>query len=134
MIIMQTPLSLRKNFAWTLCVCETMPMEIVTDINRWWLSPMHRLLGSVECRSLHWHKVLELCLSKPMRSRRRLSSLDVRLHLPMYCVKHFRVFRNIVESICQIVFGKESLTVVRKLSVLYALANPFIKSVKVCWS
>ncbi len=69
-------------------------METKKDINRWWLNPGHRLLDSTECRSLRWHRVFELCLSKPVRSRRRFSSLDVRLHLPMCCVKHSRVFRN----------------------------------------
>ena len=55
---------------------------------------MRRPLGSVECQSLRWRKVFGLCLSKPARSRRRFSSLDVRSHLPMYCVKHSRVCRN----------------------------------------
>ena len=69
-------------------------METVKDINRWWLNPGHRLLGSTECRSLRWRKVFGLCLSKSVRSRHRFSSLDVRLHLPMCCVKHSSVFRN----------------------------------------
>jgi len=153
-------------------------MEIVKDISRWWLNPTRKPLGSTERRSLRWHKVFELCLSKPVRSRRRFSSLDVRLHLPMYCVKHSRVCHNgkvsaalledrfrclegsgdmlsgqtpyrgidrnrkmflsdgcrdIVAHIGRIVFWGESLTVVRKLPVQHALANPFSKSRKVYW-
>jgi hypothetical protein len=41
--------------------------------------------------------------------------------------------RDICGRICRIVFWEENLTVVRKLSVLYALADPFSKSVKVYW-
>jgi hypothetical protein len=41
--------------------------------------------------------------------------------------------RDIVERICRIVFWEESPTVVRKLSVQHALANPFSKSMKVYW-
>jgi hypothetical protein len=69
-------------------------MEIVKDINLWLLNPGHRLPGSVECRSLRWHKVFEPCLSKSGQSLRRFSSPDVRLRLPMYCVRRFRGFRN----------------------------------------
>ena len=69
-------------------------METVKDINRWWLNPGRRLLGPTECRSLRWRKVFGLCLSKFVRSRHRFSSLDVRSHWPMCCVKHSRVFRN----------------------------------------
>ena len=69
-------------------------MEIATDINRWLLNPVHRPLDSVECRSLRWHKVFELCLSKSVRSLRIFSNLDARSHLLTCCVKHFRVCRN----------------------------------------
>jgi len=41
--------------------------------------------------------------------------------------------RDIVERICRIVFWEESPTVVRKLSVQHASANPFSKSMKVYW-
>jgi len=42
--------------------------------------------------------------------------------------------RDIVERICRNVFWEENLTVARKLSALYPLANPFSKSVKVYWT
>ena len=69
-------------------------METVKDINRWWLNPKHRLLDSVECRSLRWRKAFGLCLLGFVQSPRRFSSLDVRLHLPMYFVTQFRECRN----------------------------------------
>lgn len=77
-----------------LFACEISPMETAKDINRWWLNPMRRPLDSVECRSFRWYKVIELWLSRPVRSRRRFSSLDVRSHLPMYCVRRFRECHN----------------------------------------
>ncbi len=149
-------------------------MEIVKDINRWSLSPEHKLFFSIERQTLRLRKARKLCLSTLGRSRHRFSSLDFRLPLPGWCEKHFRGFRNdrvlatslsnkfrcledsgdrlsgqkpytgidrnmkkflfdgcrdIVEHICRIVFWEKSLSVVRRLSVRHALANPFSKSV-----
>jgi len=69
-------------------------METVTDINRWLLNLKHRLLDSVECQSLRWRKVFELCLLKSVRSPRIFSSLDFRSHSPTCCVTRFREYRN----------------------------------------
>lgn len=69
-------------------------METVTDINRWLLNLKHRLLDSVECQSLRWRKVFELCLLKSVRSPRIFSSLDFRSHSPTCCVRRFREYRN----------------------------------------
>jgi len=40
---------------------------------------------------------------------------------------------RICEHICRIVFLEESLSVVRKLFVQHALANPFNESMKIYW-
>ena len=64
------------------------------DIDRWWLNPTRRPLGSVACRSLLWRRVFAPCVSKPVRNRHRFSSLDTRLRWPKYCVKPSHVYRN----------------------------------------
>lgn len=153
-------------------------METVTDINRWLLNPVHRLLGLAECRSLRRRKAFGLCLLGFVRSPRRFSNLGFRLLLPRWFVRHCLVYHNgkvsaalledrflrredsgeklsgqkpykgidpgrkrflscncrdICGRICRIVFWEENLTVVRKLYVLYELAGPFSRSMKVYW-